>query len=406
MRASTTRTPTATSGQGDHLAVGDPEEGAEQQAGEAVEEAAVQADEQDAAGQGEGLHGADDGRLLAPGPPDGGAGHHGDDQRGHDAPGEVAGRGADAEPDGPGRAGERHHGQGVSGEALAPEHHEPTDGPGDDGHDGPGPVGVDHEVDGKQLVEVGTEVPAAVRRRRRGHQCRSACGRRRSAWRSAWWAGASGCPTTTSLSVRGPQDLDGRPVQGGQGLRGDDLVGRPAHGAAAGHVDDTVEVRHDGVHVVGHDQHGDAGSLADLGDQRGHRGLVGEVQAVEGLVEQQHVGSPDQGLGDQEPLLLAARHLPDGPVGVGRGPDQLDDLGHPPAPLPTAGEERRAPGDGKAPPVAVTAQPHHVDAADPEVGIEAPALGQVADLADRTGPVGARGRWPGPSTAATCPAPP
>ena len=71
--------------------------------------------------------------------PDGRAGHHGDDQGGSDAPGEVADRGADPEPDGAGRPRERHHGQGVPGEALAAQDHEPPDGPGDDGHDGAGP---------------------------------------------------------------------------------------------------------------------------------------------------------------------------------------------------------------------------------------------------------------------------
>ena len=121
MAARTASTPPRPPGQGDHLAVGDPEEGAEQQAGEAVEEAAVEADEQDPAGQGEGLDGPDHRRLLGCGPaPPADRGTMAITSGGGDAPGEVAGGDADPEPDGAGGAREGHHGQGVAGEALAP----------------------------------------------------------------------------------------------------------------------------------------------------------------------------------------------------------------------------------------------------------------------------------------------
>ena len=42
-----------------------------------------------------------------------------------------------------------------------------------------------------------------------------------------------------------------------QGLRGDDLLRRPADRAAPGHVDHPVEVGDDRIDVVGHDQDGD-----------------------------------------------------------------------------------------------------------------------------------------------------
>ena len=69
-RASTTRTTTATTNSVTTWRSEMPEEGAEQQAGEAVEESAVEADEQHAAGQRERLHRPDDRGLLAvaPGP--------------------------------------------------------------------------------------------------------------------------------------------------------------------------------------------------------------------------------------------------------------------------------------------------------------------------------------------------
>ena len=53
--------------QGGDLAVGDAEERAEQQPGQAVEEPSVEADEERTAGQREGLDGPDDGGLVAVG---------------------------------------------------------------------------------------------------------------------------------------------------------------------------------------------------------------------------------------------------------------------------------------------------------------------------------------------------
>ena len=67
MTPRTARTATRRPTERRHLRVGDAEERAEEQAGEAVQEPAVEADEQRAAGQREGLHGTDDRRLVAEG---------------------------------------------------------------------------------------------------------------------------------------------------------------------------------------------------------------------------------------------------------------------------------------------------------------------------------------------------
>ena len=82
------------------------------------------------------------------------------------------------------------------------------------------------------------------------------------------------------------QDLDRRLVQAGERLGRDHLVGRSRDRAAGTEVHDAVEVREDRVHVVGDDHHGHLLLAADLGNQRRHARLVGQVETVERLVEQ------------------------------------------------------------------------------------------------------------------------
>ena len=140
-------------------------------------------------------------------------------------------------------------------------------------------------------------------------------------------------------AVGGAEHLDGRVVEGGEGRRGDDLSRRARHRAAPGDVDDPVEVGQDRVHVVGHQQDGDALVAADLRDERGHGCLVRQVQAVERLVEDQQPRPAHQRLGDEQPLLLTAGYLADGPAGEGGGADELDHLVAP-AGRPGAGSAR------------------------------------------------------------------
>ena len=61
-------------------------------------------------------------------------------------------------------------------------------------------------------------------------------------------------------------------------------------------------------------------SRADLGDEAGHGGLVGQVEAVQRLVQQQQLGLGDQRLGDEQPLLLTTGHLADRARRIGRWP--------------------------------------------------------------------------------------
>ena len=141
---------------------------------------------------------------------------------------------------------------------------------------------------------------------------------------------------------------------------------------AARDVDHAVDEGKDRVDVVGDEQHRDALALADAADELGDGLLVVEVEAVQRLVEHQHAGPADQGLGEEDALLLAPGQLADRAVLVGRRADELDDLGD----APLLGRRRKR----QSPPGAVEAEPDQVDGADPQVGVEPAALRQVADV--------------------------
>src|SRR5439155_466057 len=97
----------------------------------------------------------------------------------------------------------------------------------------------------------------------------------------------------------------------------------------AGDVDNAVNEGKDGVDVMRDEQDGDAACLADAPDQLRDRLLIVEVKALKWLVEGQHPRAADQGLRDQDPLLLAAGKLPDRPVLVVGGSNKLHHLRDP-----------------------------------------------------------------------------
>src|SRR5207244_1356879 len=138
------------------------EERAEEQGVDAVEEAMVEADEQEAQAEGEGLDRADRRRLLTeagalaarPGSRDGG-----DDRSPRAAERKEPPGGAHPDQGGARSPGEARNRQRVTGEALRPQHHEPAEEPGRHGHDRARPEGVDHEVERKELADVLDEVP-------------------------------------------------------------------------------------------------------------------------------------------------------------------------------------------------------------------------------------------------------
>ena len=95
----------------------------------------------------------------------------GDDQGGEDTEAEVAPRRADTDQNRGGRSGERDDLQGVAGEGLASQHHEPTDDRGDNCDDGAGAESVYHEVELEEPMDIADEVPreTGVGQRHAGH---------------------------------------------------------------------------------------------------------------------------------------------------------------------------------------------------------------------------------------------
>src|SRR5437868_12713659 len=129
-------------------------------------------------------------------------------------------------------------------------------------------------------------------------------------------------------AVRGLEHLDRHPVEVTQGLAGDHFTRRSLDPAAAGKVDDAIQIAEDRVDVVCDQQHGYPLVPVDPLHQRGHGALIAEVEAVEWLVEQEHLRLAHQCLRDQQPLLLPARELSDRPRGVCGGTDELDHLAY------------------------------------------------------------------------------
>ena len=167
----------------------------------------------------------------------------------------------------------------------------------------PGAQRVEHEVEAQQLPDVVDDVPA-----------QTAVHARLGLGRPVVIGGARvgvGLADDDQAPGAVAQHVDRGAVEHGQRVGGDDLLGRAHHRAAVGEVDDLVEVGQDRVDVVGDQQHRDVLAAAHRWISALTDGLVGDVEAVQRLVEHQQLRPADQGLGDQQPLLLAAGALPD-----------------------------------------------------------------------------------------------
>ncbi len=136
-----------------------------------------------------------------------------------------------------------------------------------------------------------------------------------------------------------------------------------------------VEVAEDRVDVVRDEQDGDVLLAADVAHERRDAGLVGEVETVERLVEQQQLRATHERLRDQQALLLAAGELADRLVRIGGRRDELDHF-RDAARCRAAARAR----ERHAPARTVEPEPDDVDAADARALVEASSLRQVADM--------------------------
>ncbi len=122
------------------------------------------------------------------------------------------------------------------------------------------------------------------------------------------------------------QHLHVVPVEPAEHLTSDDLGSRSARRPAAGHVDDAVHHREQGVHLVRRQQHGDLLLAGDSGQQGDDLLAAAQVEVGQRLVEQQQPGPADQCLGDEDPLLLSAGQRPDPGIGEPIGVNSMQHL--------------------------------------------------------------------------------
>ena len=168
---------------------------------------------------------------------------------------------------------------------------------------------------------------------------------------------------------RGRPERDGRRGAASGPGGGREAVRRALqHDAAGGEDHDAVRHPLGLAQLVGGEDDADALLL-----QPGHHGAHGDaalgVDAGRRLVEEGHLGPADQGEGEGEPLLLAAREVAPGRGGDGAQADEVEQL------------VRR---DG----VGVVAGEEAQDAVRPEHGVDAAALEHDADAAAERGVVG------------------
>lgn len=179
--------------------------------------------------------------------------------------------------------------------------------------------------------------------------------------------------------VRGGQNLDRSLEQPCQGFRRDDLSRGARNCPAGSDIDDAIEIGQYRVDIVGDHDHRHTLGRADVMDQRCNCALIGKVEAVKGLIEEEEPGPQNQCLGDEEPLLFATRELSDWPIGKFGRPDERNDLIESPVAVP-GGAAQKMLWEGNSPSVPVKTEPHDVNTAHAQRSIKAPALGEVADL--------------------------
>jgi hypothetical protein len=108
------------------------------------------------------------------------------------------------------------------------------------------------------------------------------------------------------LSVGCLQHFHRHAVEAAERGCGDDLARLADDRLPGAEVDDAIEIGEQRVYVVRDEQDRHRPLAADVLKQRSHRTLIGQVEAVQRLIEDQQPWLADERLGDQQPLLLAA----------------------------------------------------------------------------------------------------
>src|SRR5713226_2289488 len=166
------------------------------------------------------------------------------------------------------------------------------------------------------------------------------------------------------------QHFDRRPIQAAQLLRRNDLVNRADRNMSSREIQHAVDDGQDGVHVVGHQHHCEASFACELRDAQ----LTAQIKAGEWLVEQQQARLPNQGLRQEQALLLTPRQLPDGPVGIRRRLHRVERCLDAGMLLPPGWSGKR-----EAPAQSIQPQHHQITPSHWQVRVEKTSLRHIAD---------------------------
>ena len=171
----------------------------------------------------------------------------------------------------------------------------------------PGRERVDHELEARRAADVADRVPGQAADERRVSQC--AC--------RPWCTdGRLGLADDDEPAVGGLAAPRSACRTGALSVSlGDHLARRPSTRAAAGEVDDPVEVAEDRVDVVGDEQHGHALARGrSAATSAATAAWLGRSRLSSGSSSSSSSRPADQRLRDQQALLLAAGELADRPV--------------------------------------------------------------------------------------------
>ena len=226
-----------------------------------------------------------------------------------DAAADEARERADPDEERPRTPGRRHVGQRVAGEGLAAHHREHADDRRDDRDDRAeqrpprGPVRWRRSPARRWTSARRQPTSSVGSSADRSSRCR---GRRRPG------------------PGRGLEHVDVVAVERAQHVGADDLLGRAARRAAAGEVDDAVHHRQERVHLVRREQDRDVVLLRDpVRGARRSPARCSESRFASGSSSNSSLGRLIERVGDEHPLLLAARERPDAGVGERVGVDRV-----------------------------------------------------------------------------------
>ena len=200
--------------------------------------------------------------------------------------------------------------EGMTGEGLAPDDGEHADHPGDNRGGA-----ADHR---RRAHRLAGEEP---RLEEDGEQ-------RRHADQGTWprEPGRARAPPSVIFGLRRDHqdtamhahDIDMVAIELAQHLGAHDRVGAAARRPAVGEIDDAVHRGKQRVHIVCGEQHSGLELARQAAQQGDDPGDAAHVQIGERFVQQQQAWTPDQGMRDQHPLLLAAGEVADPLIGERR----------------------------------------------------------------------------------------